>query len=631
MLGKISRFIVLFTFLTGWSAVPRQISQAQSIGVQVLDAEGTAITRLVDGSSVRLRVSLSNPVEQNAQVIFRLAGLDADLANCQVAARKNTCESEPVRTLGWHWNPDGTAAPERIILAYLDGEAAVQSQSIRIEPRPVVMVHGFSSDWRAWQNYLGASGYLAELGLAGFAVGDGQVSGVMNTGSLAHPLGETNTIAENAAILGEYIQQVKASTGAAMVDLVAHSMGGLISRYYIARVMQARDVAQLIMLGSPMAGTECAYLPSALGFYLPAVLEIRPSYVTGIFNQQINDRKGVPFRAVAGVPIINPVQSPCTGVPSDIVISRASISAIPLDVQETSALHIDLNASRAIFLEDVSPLLKTPPGAFRQQHTEAVEASEVDTLQFSQIFSGHVNPGETAELVIPIDEGVTVARFALYDSSRSLTTEVRGASGNVIELSLEANGLVTVDDPAALFYLGYGFANPKPGEWRVTLQATEKTPAIGADYALTAAFEGGAVLQAETDRLLTVPGRSVRISARLESGIQGIQEASAQAVVRSFLGGTETIPLLASGEEFEATWKPKYAGLHAIDLSYTARLPDGSTLQRSTFLTVDVQPTKYTPQAMLMIAIFLVTAFFSLLAMRTWLKNKYPESWDNRK
>lgn len=630
MLGKILRLIVLFTLLTGWSAVPKHASQAQAIGVQVLDADGTAITRLADGSSVRLRATLSSPVRQETQIVFRLASLEAELASCQVEARKNTCESEPVRTLGWHWNPDGTAAPERIVLAYLDGEAVVQSQAIRIEPRPVVMVHGFSSDWRAWQNYLGPDGYLAELGIAGFAVGDGQASGVMNTGSLANPLGETNTIAANAAILGEYIQQVKASTGAAMVDLVAHSMGGLISRYYIARVMQARDVAQLIMLGSPMAGTECAYLPSALGFYLPAVLEIRPSYVTGIFNQQINDRKGVPFRAVAGVPIVKPVQSPCTGVPSDIVISRASISAIPVDVQESSALHIDLNASREVFQDYVSPLLQTQPGEFRQQSSAAVEAAP-ETLQFSQVFSGHVNPGKTEELVIPIDEGVTVARFALYDSSRSLTTEVRGASGNVIELSLEANGLVTVDDPAALFYLGYGFANPKPGEWRVTLQATEKTPAIGADYALTAAFEGGVVLLAETDQLLTVPGRSVRISARLESGIQGIQEASVQAVARSFLGGSETFALQPGGAGFEATWKAKQAGLHAIDLSYTGTLPDGSTVQRSAFLTVDVQPTKYTPQAMLMLGIFLVAALFSLLAMRTWLKKRYPESWDNRK
>lgn len=54
-------------------------------------------------------------------------------------------------------------------------------------------------------------------------------------------------------------------------------MGGLIARYYIDRVMTSRDIAQLLMLGSPMAGTDCADLPASLGLYLPASLEIRPA------------------------------------------------------------------------------------------------------------------------------------------------------------------------------------------------------------------------------------------------------------------------------------------------------------------------------------------------------------------
>ena len=49
--------------------------------------------------------------------------------------------------------------------------------------RPVVMVHGFNATWQAWEPYLGPEGYLASVGLQGFAVGDGQAPGVMETGT----------------------------------------------------------------------------------------------------------------------------------------------------------------------------------------------------------------------------------------------------------------------------------------------------------------------------------------------------------------------------------------------------------------------------------------------------------------
>ena len=114
-----------------------------------------------------------------------------------------------------------------------------------------------------------------------------------------------------------------------------------------------------------------------------------------------------------------------------------------------------------------------------------------------------------------------------------------------------------------------------------------------------------------TDLLLPVAGQSVRISARLESGIQDIQAASVQAVVRSFLGGSETIALQANGEGFEAVWKTKQAGLHAIDLSYTGTLPDGSSVQRSAFLTVDVQPPIHSPEMTFLFVVAIVATLLS--------------------
>ena len=140
---------------------------------------------------------------------------------------------------------------------------------LRISARPVVLVHGLASNATTWTEYIKPDGYLAAKGLRGFAIGDGQAEGQMFTGDPSEPLKQTSTIAQNADGLAQYIAGVKRVTGAQMVDLVAHSMGGLISRYYIDRLMKDRDVAQLIMLGSPHGGTNCASLPASLGFYLP--------------------------------------------------------------------------------------------------------------------------------------------------------------------------------------------------------------------------------------------------------------------------------------------------------------------------------------------------------------------------
>ena len=102
---------------------------------------------------------------------------------------------------------------------------------------PVVLVHGLNSNARVWDDYTGERGFLASIGRRGFAVGDGQAPGVLDMGDWVTPTARTNTIAENAAILGHYIDGVRARTGAEYVDIVAHSMGGLVARYYIDHLM----------------------------------------------------------------------------------------------------------------------------------------------------------------------------------------------------------------------------------------------------------------------------------------------------------------------------------------------------------------------------------------------------------
>jgi pimeloyl-ACP methyl ester carboxylesterase len=77
----------------------------------------------------------------------------------------------------------------------------------------------------------------------------------------------TITLSPPWASITLFSQQVKAKideildkTGAKKVDIVAHSMGGLVSRYYIKRLEGEKNISRLITIASPLAGTYAAYL-----------------------------------------------------------------------------------------------------------------------------------------------------------------------------------------------------------------------------------------------------------------------------------------------------------------------------------------------------------------------------------
>jgi pimeloyl-ACP methyl ester carboxylesterase len=572
------------------SALP-QPAAVSAAALQVVGDDGAPLSRLTDGDPVRLRLMLPEPSSQAFPVVFSLEGSDQPVAECTILQGAADCESPAFATTGWYWQAGGIAAPSRSVLAKAsDSDGVIAAATIEIAPRPVVMVHGFSSSWEAWVNYLGPSGYLAADGLAGFAVGDGQVPGSMNTGNLADPARRTNTIAENAALLGEYVDGVRRATGARTVDLMAHSMGGLISRYYIDRVMKDGEVTQLIMLGSPMAGTDCANLPAALGLYLPATLELRPSYVRQVFDPQIRQRHGVPFRALAGVPIVEGFKSPCTSVPTDLAVSLESVTAIPVESREMAVLHMDLNLSSQVYQEFVRPLLQTPFGGFTPEPDPPAAAEAGGPLQFSRVYTGHVETGASQVVTIPLDSGLTVASFALYDTTRSLSVAVTGASGKTIDLSAAGNGLVVVDDPTMLLYLGYGFENPKPGLWQVELRSSERTPSQGADFALTARFAGGAEMVASLSSLLPEIGDSIGLSASLRLQGADVSLSGARASVRAPDGQLQVLDLAIRGGQAQGDLQVTMPGLYGIDLIVAGTAPDGTPVERTSFLSLEAQP-----------------------------------------
>jgi pimeloyl-ACP methyl ester carboxylesterase len=575
-------------------------AQSNEVSIVLLNRQGQATTEITDGDTVRIQITIPQPVQGTQNISFTLEDLSVITSSCAIPNGKISCTTDPFPALGWHWNTAGSSQLTRTIRANVaPGQSAMgESQPINVKPRPVVMVHGFISNWQTWNNYLKPDGFLAPLGLQGFAVGDGQVPGVLNTGVITNPTGRTNTLAQNAEILGQYIDGVKQKTGAETVDLVVHSMGGMISRYYIDRVMKDRDVAQLIMLGSPMGGSDCSVLPAALGFYLPASIEIRESYMQGVFNQQITHRKGIEFYDLGGTAINDAFKSPCTEVPNDTVVSFESINAILLQSSREDVIHSELTLSQTAFEQYVKPLLQKPAGSFQSQPDPAPAAQAESPLDFTRVFTGHVDPGDATELTINIEPGVSVASFAMYDASRSVDTIVRGASGNIIELTPEKNGFIRVEDPSTMVYLGYGFQNPKPGPWKVTVQATDATPADGTDFAISVYFTGGAKLASDSSTLIPQLNQPVELDAKVSLNGEPLQITKAQAVIRDPDGNLETLDFPA-GQNASLSWTPRETGTHSVDIVVTALAPDGSSIERTDFLAVEVQPNTGTVRSTL--------------------------------
>ncbi|MFF8940981.1 lipase family alpha/beta hydrolase [Streptomyces sp. NPDC014864] len=75
-----------------------------------------------------------------------------------------------------------------------------------------------------------------------------------------------------AELLGRHIEEICERTGSGQVDVVGHSLGGLIARYYVQRLDGHLRVRTLVTLGTPHAGTRVAPLANAH----PIVRQMRP-------------------------------------------------------------------------------------------------------------------------------------------------------------------------------------------------------------------------------------------------------------------------------------------------------------------------------------------------------------------
>lgn len=151
------------------------------------------------------------------------------------------------RNLGREMADSGHAAV--YLRQLLRGNRAAREHVPSAEPqrepakRPVLLIHG----------YLATRGslHLLERNLArrGHVV-------------MSYKLGPINLgdIRDSAGLIARKVESIVAQTGVTEVDIVGHSMGGLVGLYYLKRLGGRHRVRRLVLLGTPARGTWSAIL-----------------------------------------------------------------------------------------------------------------------------------------------------------------------------------------------------------------------------------------------------------------------------------------------------------------------------------------------------------------------------------
>ncbi len=123
-------------------------------------------------------------------------------------------------------------------------------------------MHGPWTDWKTfetWQNILTTS---HSYDWKAFPVGEKAAQGSIEYFPTSKQ--SIDTIAQGAGALKNNIKLAQESRNAWHVDVVGHSAGGLVARYYINSMMPQwypdgrPQVMHMMMLGTPNLGTRCA-------------------------------------------------------------------------------------------------------------------------------------------------------------------------------------------------------------------------------------------------------------------------------------------------------------------------------------------------------------------------------------
>ncbi|MFI9203842.1 esterase/lipase family protein [Streptomyces sp. NPDC053048] len=199
-------------------------------------------------------------------------------------------------------------------------------------PRPVVLVHGTLGN--SVDNWLVMAPYLVKRGYCVFSLDYGKLPGV----PVLYGLGP---IAKSAEELSVFVDKVRESTGVEKVDMVGHSQGGMMPRYYINFLGGAGKVNHLIGLAPSSHGTTMMGLTKLMDS-VPGARKALGGMAQGLTDQAL----GSEF-----LKRLNSVPDTMPGVEYSVIATKYDQIVTPHGTNFLSGPNV-----RNILLQDLCPL-----------------------------------------------------------------------------------------------------------------------------------------------------------------------------------------------------------------------------------------------------------------------------------
>lgn len=296
---------------------------------------------------------------------------------------------------------------------------------VEVVPRPLILVHGMWSTASIWTEYTKAGGLLA----TGNPRWRGYAVSTMATGSAWFPYAPVNTIEQNAELAWAYIESRMIELNAHEVDVVGHSLGGVITRRMLHDPRYgaaARDaIRAVVLLGTPNGGSSCSD-----AWAVPANRELTHSSMEA-FNLQY---PGYPEVTTTSL-YADHFGSTCfDSNAGDLFVPSWSTQAQPVNVVRRispGVQHADMPGDARLFREYVLPALalaSAPPLAGPTAQLTNPNAASTRLFEGSEVGAA-----------------MSIARTVTIESGRSLVVSVVTDAGATAAVGYAtASGLASV-------------------------------------------------------------------------------------------------------------------------------------------------------------------------------------------
>ena len=140
---------------------------------------------------------------------------------------------------------------------YGQNQSEIQQQQTEEKPLPVLLIHGYAEDaaiWKKWEDMLRKDGI--QFFTVTFKDSDDKCGSAI----------------QHAIELEKRVQDVKEQSDSQKINIVGHSKGGLDARVFLD-ITDTKDIANLIMIGTPNAGSPVAETNDVCA---PAIFDLRP-------------------------------------------------------------------------------------------------------------------------------------------------------------------------------------------------------------------------------------------------------------------------------------------------------------------------------------------------------------------